>query len=152
MIITFCGHSQFHKTEEYEKRLLSFLEERVRDESVDMYLGEYGEFDSFAYECCRKYKEKHPQVSLIFVTPYLINKQKQLEIESSKYDLILYPEIESKPKRFAISYRNRYMVEKADYVVAYITHDWGGAYKTYEYAKRKGKDIFNLADPIYKTK
>jgi hypothetical protein len=37
------------------------------------------------------------------------------------------------------------MMEKADYVIAYVSHNWGGAYTTYKYAKRKGKEIFNLA-------
>ena len=37
------------------------------------------------------------------------------------------------------------MVEMADYVVAYVSHDWGGAYTTYQHAKRKGKEIFNLS-------
>ena len=37
--------------------------------------------------------------------------------------------------------RNRYMVDKADYVVAYITHGWGGAAQTLEYAKQKKKSI-----------
>ena len=60
------------------------------------------------------------------------------------YDETVYPEIEKKPLRFAIVYRNRWMVEMADYVVAYINRDWGGAYKTYEHAKRKKKPIFNI--------
>ena len=61
-----------------------------------------------------------------------------------RYDAILYPEIEDKPLRFAITYRNKYMVERADYVIAYIDHDWGGAYTAYKHAIRKNKSIFNL--------
>lgn len=38
------------------------------------------------------------------------------------------------------------MAEKADYVVAYVNRDWGGAYKTFEYAKKLNKKIFNLAE------
>lgn len=147
MIVTFCGHAQFHKTEEYEQKILAFLEEKIGDQSADMYLGGYGGFDGFAYDCCKKYKETHPNISLVFVTPYLtIEYQKNhLDYQKTRYDSILYPEIENKPKRYAITYRNRYMVEKADFVVAYITHDWGGAYKTYQYAKRKKKSIFNIS-------
>ena len=37
------------------------------------------------------------------------------------------------------------MVEKADYVVAYVEHSWGGAYQAYKYAKGKGKSVYNLA-------
>ena len=41
---------------------------------------------------------------------------------------------------------DKWMIEKADLVVAYITHDWGGAYQSYRHAKRKGKKIENLAE------
>ena len=147
MIVTFCGHAQFSKSEEYEQQILAFLEEKVGNQPADMYLGGYGSFDSFAYDCCKKYKETHPNVSLVFVTPYLtIDYQKNhLDYRKARYDLILYPEIEDKPKRYAITYRNKYMVEKADFVVAYVSRDWGGAYTTYKHAKKQGKQIFNLA-------
>ena len=54
--------------------------------------------------------------------------------------------LKKKPLKFAISYRNKYMVETADYVIAYVSRAFGGAYMTYRHAKRKGKEIFNLAD------
>ena len=147
MIVTFCGHAHFSKSEKYEQQILAFLEEKVGDQPADMYLGDYGSFDSFAYGCCKKYKETHPYISLVFITPYLtIDYQKNhLDYKKTRYDSIIYPEIEGIPKRYAITYRNKYMVEVADYVVAYVSHNWGGAYKTYKYAQRKGKKIFNLA-------
>ena len=144
MIITFCGHAQFQRSEECEKKLLTFLEEKVGDSSADIYLGGYGDFDAFAYGCCKKYQESHPNISLVFVTPYLSNNH--LQYQKDIYDAVLYPEIENKPLRYAITYRNRYMVEKADYIIAYVSHDWGGAYATYKHAQRKGKKIFNLAN------
>lgn len=148
MIVTFCGHSSFTKKEEYEKQLLDLMEKQIGDMKAELYLGGYGEFDSFAYCCCKKYKEMHSNVSLVFVTPYLtLEYQKNhLCAMKEKYDYIIYPEIEDKPKRFAITYRNRYMIDSADIVIAYIDHDWGGAYKTYKYAKSKGKVIINLAE------
>ena len=148
MVVTFCGHAQFHGTEEYEQWVLRFLEEKVGDQKADIYLGGYGGFDAFAYDCCKKYKEAHPKVSLVFVTPYLTEQYQKncLEYQKMRYDSILYPELENKPKRFAIIYRNRYMVEKADYIVAYVSHRWGGAYTTYQHARRKRKEIFNLAN------
>lgn len=147
MIITFCGHAQFQKSKEYEQKTFAFLKEKVGDNAADIYLGGYGNFDAFAYDCCKKYKETHPNISLVFVTPYLTidNCRNSLRHQEAMYDFILYPEIEEKPLRYAITYRNRYMVEKADYVVAYVSHDWGGAYGTYKHAQRKGKEIFNLA-------
>ena len=148
MIITFCGHANFCKTEEYEQKMLAFLRETVADQPAELHLGGYGNFDRFAYDCCKKYKKDHPNVSLVLVTPYLTidYQQNHLKQQETKYDYILYPDIEDKPKRYAIVYRNKYMVEKADYVIAYVQHHRGGAYQTYRYAQRKGKKIFNLAD------
>ena len=148
MIVTFCGHAEFVKSAEYERNFLAFLEEKIGDVPAQMYLGGYGDFDSFAYDCCKKYQATHPQISLVYVTPYLTiayqhNCLKSLE---KRYDAIVYLEIEDKPKRYAITYRNRRMVEKADFVIAYVSHGWGGAYATYKYAKKQGKEIFNLAN------
>ena len=141
MTITFCGHSTFNKTDEYEHELLEILENTVGDAPAEFFLGGYGNFDSFAYSCCKKYKGKHPKASLVFVTPYL----RIDPTYAALYDSVVYPDIEDKPLKFAITYRNKYMVEKSDIVIAFIDHEWGGAYKTYVYAKRKGKRVINLA-------
>jgi len=148
MIITFCGHANFNGTKEYEKKIIDFLQKNIGNTAAEIYLGGYGNFDNFAYDCCKNYKKNHPRVSLVFVTPYIdiYYQKKHLEYYKTAYDSIIYPEIENKPPRFAISYRNRYMVEKADWVVAYVNHKWGGAYATYKYAKKKCKCILNLAE------
>lgn len=139
MIITFCGHSSFKATVEYKEKILRFLEEKIGNVAAEIYLGDYGDFDRFAYKCCKEYQKNHSNVSLVFISPYLNGKREM-------FDSTIYPEIEDKPLRFAIVYRNRYMIEKADYVVAYVAHKWGGAYKSYKYAKSKQKEIFNIAD------
>ena len=99
MIITFCGHSDFQRTYEYERIMLDFFERNIGDDLAEFYLGGYGAFDVFAYDCCRKYKETHPNISLIFVTPYI-----DVKYQNMNYDAVIYPEIENKPKRFAIMY------------------------------------------------
>ena len=111
MIVTFCGHAQFSKSKEYEQKILAFLESTIGDQSADIYLGGYGQFDRFAYECCKKYKEKHPNISLVFVTPYLtIDYQRNhLQYKKEIYDSILDPNIEDKPTRYAVIYRNKYI-------------------------------------------
>ena len=86
----------------------------------------------------------------MFITPYITleYQRNRLEYQRNRYNGIIYPEIEEKPLRFAIHYRNRWMVEKADYCVCGISRSYGGAYKAYEYAKRKGKHIFNVTDSM----
>ncbi len=150
MIITFCGHAQYEPTDQDEQKLIAILEETIGEQKVEFYLGGYGKFDHFAYRCCKKYKMQHPNVSLVYITPYLtVSYQKNhLEYQKAKFDSIIYPNLERKPLRFAISYRNQYMIDCADFVIAYISRDWGGAYKTYRYAKHQGKTIFNLGSFI----
>ena len=129
-------------------KVLAFLETIVGNQVADIYLGGYGEFDEFAYCCCKEYKKTHPNISLIFITPYMTEdyQKNHLSCQQKRYDGILYPEIEDKPLKFAITYRNRWMVEKADYIVACVNHTWGGAYKTYKHAKKIGKVIINLGN------
>lgn len=62
---------------------------------------------------------------------------------TEEYDETVYPPLESVPKRFAISRRNEWMVQECDTIVAYVTHGWGGAAKTLEYARRKKKRIIS---------
>jgi len=147
MIVTFCGHSQYTESEEDEQKILSLLREIIGDHHAELYLGGYGSFDSFARRCGKKYQVTHPNTKLIFVTPYITTDYKRNHLDYNKdlYDEILYPSLEDKPLKFAISYRNKWMVEQSDYVIAYITHDWGGAYKTYIHAQRKKKPLFNIS-------
>ncbi len=146
MIITFCGHSDYIQTAEDERRMLSLLEEKIGDRHAELYLGGYGSFDEFARKCGRRYQATHPNTRLIFVTPYITENYQKNHLQAQKdlYDDILYPSLESVPKRFAISHRNRWMVERADLVIAYIAHAFGGAYQTYRHAGKKNKEIVNL--------
>ena len=70
MVITFCGHVDFCYSKEYEQKVLHFFEEKIGQNRAEFYLGGYGGFDKFAYNCCKKYKETHPNVILVFITPY----------------------------------------------------------------------------------
>ena len=144
MIVTFCGHSGYTGSAEDEQKILSFLSEKIGDSPAELYLGGYGSFDMFALKCGSKYRQTHPNTKLIFVTPY-IGRKNRLEYEKDRYDDIIYPELEKIPPKFAILYRNKWMVEKSDYVIAYITHSFGGAYQTYKHAQRKNKPLFNIS-------
>ena len=146
MTITFCGHSVFYATEEHEQRIMTILKEKIGEEVADIYRGGYGAFDEFAYNCCKKFKEINPKVSLFFVTPYMTEEYQKNNLREKEklYDGIVYPEIEDKPLRFAITYRNKWMADKCDFLICAVAHKWGGAYKTYQYAKQKGKEIINI--------
>ena len=147
MIVTFFGHRDFVAGEMYEEMLMSAFEEAVAGEDVEFYLGDQGAFDRFAYVCAKKYKEIHTNASLVYVTPYLTEDYQRRHLCGlrGKYDSIIYPNIENTPLKYAILARNKYMVQKADLIVAYVDHSWGGAYQMLCFAKKNQKAILNLA-------
>ena len=144
MTVTFCGHSDFVPSTDMEARLLSVLASQIGDSPAELLLGGYGNFDRFALRCGKIFQQTHPQISLIYVTPYMIT-ERQTSVGAG-YDGIVYPPLENVPPRYAILHRNRYMVERANLVIAYITRSRGGAYQTYLHARKKGKTIIDLAD------
>jgi len=151
VIVTFCGHSDFCNKQDYEYQLLRLIEEISKGQQIDFYLGGYGNFDYFAKECAKKFKEKHPHSRLIFITPYL-NKwlDDRRDYLVKEYDEIIYPDLESVPLKFAISKRNKWMVNQADYVIAYVCTHYGGAYNTLIYAHKRNKPYTNIYNGDYK--
>ena len=93
----------------------------------------------------RELKKEFQNVELIFITPYLDKNYSKLEFAKYHYDDVIFPPLESVPRKFAILKRNEWMVDSADLVIAYVKYSWGGAAKTLEYAKRKKVPIINIA-------
>ena len=136
MTVTFCGHRDVPEPEVVKAWLNETIEELI-DEGADRFLlGGYGQFDSLAAAVVRKQKERHPAIRSVLVLPYLDRKY-----DISLYDESIYPPLETVPKRYAISRRNEYMIDAADCVIAFVTHDFGGAFTSLCYAQRKHKRI-----------
>ena len=146
MIITFCGHSDFLFSDNVKQQLKDILlSEIIKNPTCKFYLGGYGDFDSLCLRTLRELKKEFQTIELIFITPYLDKNYNKLELAKSYYDEIIFPPIESVPRKFAILKRNEWMVDSADLVIAFVKYSWGGAAKTLEYAKRKKVPIINIA-------
>ena len=146
MVITFCGHSNCLFNNDVKEQLKNILlYEIIKNPTCKFYLGGYGDFDSLCLRTLRELKKDFPEIELLFITPYLDKNYSKLELAKSYYDDVIFPPIESAPRKFAILKRNEWMVDSADLVIAYVKYSWGGAAKTLEHAKRKKKQIKNLA-------
>ncbi len=128
-------------------RLKFVLEKLIVDNAVDtFYVGNHGNFDRYVYQMLRELQQEHPQIHYQIVLAYLPGKAS--EHEKEKYEHTLFPEgLENVPRRFAIDYRNKWMLERAEYVVTYITRSFGGAAKYALLTEKKGKTQINLAFP-----
>lgn len=143
MTATFCGHAQISQSADVEKWLYAVTLHLIEQGVNIFYLGGYGAFDSLATAVLRKQKTQHPEIELILVLAYFDTKR-----DTSGYDSTVYPPLETVPRRFAISHRNRWMVETSDVVVAYVLHDWGGAAATLRCARKKKKQIISYFDEV----
>ena len=139
MQISFFGHADFSCSLELKNRLITLLTNIANncDSKLEFFFGEYGAFDSFAYDCCKKINFSNAKFT--YVLPYLTTKP------IKQYNEIVYPPLENVPKRLAIIKRNEWIVNNSDLIIFYVNRNFGGAYRTFEYAKRKNKAIYNLA-------
>ena len=141
MIVTFCGHGTVHPPDPVRSWLRETVEALIVRGADKFYLGGYGAIDEMAASVVWELKAEHPQIASVLVLPYLDKK-----VFAINYDYTTYPPLENVPKRYAISKRNEWMVLNSDAVVAYVTHDWGGAATTLKFAKRKKKEIISYAE------
>ena len=147
MTITFCGHSNFSFDNTVKEKLKELLLQEIRkNPACKFYLGGYGDFDSLCLNILKEIKAAFPAIELLFITPYLNDNYSKLETAKLYYDGIIYPPLENVPRQFCISKRNEWMVNEADFLIAFVKYSWGGAAKTLEYAKRKKVGFFNLAE------
>lgn len=124
------------------------MENLILDKQVDtFFVGNHGGFDRMVKETLLQLQKKYPHITCHVVLAYLPRSEKE-EADFPKPEAedipTVYPSLERVPQRFAISYRNRWMVEQADYVIGYIRYSWGGASQFFRMAQRQKKTTINL--------
>ena len=139
---TFFGHRYI--SADIETQLRSVIIDLIENHGVNLfYIGNHGGFDSLAKKTVSELSEKY-NINYYIVLAYMPEKQK--EVDNRDYSKTILPDgIEASPKRFAISYRNKWLLKKAEYVVTYINHTIGsGAAQFKALAERQGKKVFEL--------
>lgn len=138
---TFFGHREC--PDSIKIKLREILIDLISNHDADMfYVGSQGRFDVIVRGVLRELKKEYPQINYAVVLAYIPRKQTEYDDYS---DTMLPEGIESVHPRYAISWRNKWMIKQSDYVVTYITHFWGGAAQFAEMAKHLMKTVINLA-------
>lgn len=138
---TFFGHRYIF--EDIKPLLLNSIKYLINEKDVDtFYVGNQGQYDTMVLECLIKIKKDYPQIKYLVVLAHL--GKNTLFLDKIKYNSIFPEELNKVPPKFAIDKRNRYMIDKCDYVITYVNNIVGGAAKYQEIAKRKGKTVINL--------
>ena len=144
MTCCFFGHKDTPSTiaPELEKVLTDLI---VNHGVVSFLVGHQGAFDYMALGAVRKMKERYPHITYNVVLAYMPGQKEEWSAYAPEETM--YPEgLEVVHPRFAISWRNKWMLNESEIVVAYVKHSWGGAAKYVEHAIRKKKTVLNIAD------
>lgn len=145
-ICTFFGHGNC--PDFIAPLLQSTIEKLILHNSVTMfYVGDHGRFDALVRASLRKLKNKYSQIEYAVVLAYM-PKERGFLLDTNYSDTMFPEGIETVPPRFAISWRNKWMLKQSEYVITYITHSWGGAAQFAELAEKQHKTVYNLAELI----
>lgn len=135
---TFFGHKDCPETK-YSNILQAIQNLITKKNITTFYVGTQGNFDSLVYRALCCLRADYPQIRIYRVLAYLPKDDSLIS------DSILPEGIELIHPRYAISWRNRWMIKRSDYVIAYITYNYGGAAKFVNEAKKKDKTIIKIS-------
>lgn len=144
----FTGHREIHSLamKPLQKALKKTLQELINEGYSQFISGGALGFDLVAAETIINLKRKHPHIRLTMALPCRNQdafwnqeqKAKYYAILSLADDIVYTAESYHKGCMFK---RNRYMVDNASCVVAYLTHDSGGTKYTVDYAEKMNRKI-----------
>lgn len=119
---SFFGHKDC--TEKISEKLYNQIESLiVKNDVTKFYVPTQMNFDVLAYKLLLKLKEKYPNIKVYRVLDYMPEFGEKIP------DSVVPDGIEFVQPRFAVLWRNRWMLNKSDYVIAYVTEDSGCAVK-----------------------
>lgn len=137
MVCTFFGHKDTPK--EKELVLKRTLIELIENENADtFFVGNNGNFDALVRKTLLELKGIY-DIKLFVVLAYFPKN----EYDYQEYTII--PEgIENVPPKFAINYRNKWMISKSDYVITAVTQPFGGAANFKDYSIKHNKTVIEI--------
>lgn len=160
--LCFTGHREFidegnaSELKRFKGILYRILERYVREKEVDtFYAGGASGFDNFAADCVLELKDKYPQIQLIEVLPFDRNnmsknwsvKDRELLLRLCKYADEVVEDAGSRHYDGCYKDRNQYMVDHADYCIAWydkVNKEKSGTGQTVRMARRKRIPVKNV--------
>ena len=110
-------------------------------------------FDTIAALCVLEMKNQFPDIKLELILPCRNQANKWSEINKRVYDSILeradrVEYLHDVYTATCMHDRNKRLVDCADLVISYLTHNGGGTAHTVAYALKQGRELVNIDDFI----
>ena len=136
---TFFGHRDCYGLS--PELLRSEIEKLINRGVNEFLVGNHGKFDAMARTALRSLQAQYPHIRYKVVLAYLPSKYE----ESADLTDTVYPEgLENVHPKFAVEWRNRYLINSSDICICCVNRTWGGAYKFARMAVRRGLSVVNL--------
>ncbi len=142
-----CGFGHREVLYDIKNDLYNIVIRLVAERSVSIfYTGGNGEFDALFSSAVRRAKRIYPNIKLYLVKPYMLTSlNKDREYYETHYDDVIIPqELMGCHPKSAITKRNRWIVDKSNYVIAFVPRGFGGAYTAVKYAEKFKKTVIYL--------
>ena len=140
-VCTFFGHSECYGLDAVTLR--STIEDLIKQGVTEFLVGNQGQFDAMVRNCLKSLQQQYPDIRYTVVLAYLPKEKGEFEDFSDT----MYPEgIECVHPKFAIDWRNRFLISSADVCLCFINRTFGGAYKFAHMAKTRGLTVINLGN------
>lgn len=153
MYCSFFGHRDYGNDSEY--CLMSVIERLIFTADVDVfYVGNKGAFDRAVHRALKFFKKKYPYIKVYIVldcvNPFADGKFKEDEREYleelENFEFLVPDGIENVPKRYAMSYRNEWMIKECDIAVVYCLYSGTNTQKYVDKLNRKNKIVVNISE------
>ncbi|MBO5892618.1 MAG: hypothetical protein J6Q30_07930 [Oscillospiraceae bacterium] len=143
MVCTFFGHRDCYSLDRAVLR--NAIEDLIEQGAEDFLVGHQGRFDGMVHSCLKSLRGQYPHIRYSVVLAYLPTEKRVFE----EFMDTVYPEgIEEIHPKYAIDWRNRYLIRQADVCLCYVNRAWGGAHKYACMAKCQGLRVINLGSAV----
>ncbi len=151
--VSFFGHRQIENVSATEKRLDEIIRPLILEKKyVEFLVGRNGEFDLLAASAVKRLKRavRDDNSTLVWVLPYSAAEYRNYKADYAAYydEIEICPESATAHFKSAFQIRNRWMVDRSNLVICYVERPNGGAFQTLEYAKRCGRAVINMTEPL----
>lgn len=151
--VCFTGHRDLTdlETMRIKKSLRGELEILIRQIGIrQFYTGGARGFDTLAALAVLEKRKIYPEIRLSVVIPHIGQEKYWREKEQTIYRRILRAADETiylseQYCKGCMQKRNRFLVDHADYCIAYLKKETGGTAFTVQYARARNKPVMNLA-------
>ncbi len=133
------GHSVC--PEKYYPVLKKQIINLINQDVTEFLVGDRGDFDKMALKVLKELTECY-NIKYKVVLAYLPSGG---GLFADDYNSIFPEELATVHKRFAIEYRNMYMINNSDYVIVYTPVSFGGAAKFAKKAEKKCKLVIDIS-------